>query len=446
MDGENRGEHHRAVVRALRSLEPLTGPTAAERQRIRDQILLSLETEPGEADVPGPTRTRRPNAGTTDEQTLSAAHEPTAAAESIAAADGDAVAVLDVVPEQRGRTKPADRPAPSPRGRKPGTREQKSGRREQGARPPGREAGPDSGDSRPAGRESRRRGVLAGARGRLAVAALALLALAGSLLGMSVLLARDALPGDALYGIKRTAEAASLGLTFGDEPKALKHLEFAAARIGEIETLARRYPNPSDAPVGLYLTALTDFDNDATAGSRQLITLATRSDGRVLESLRDWSAQQSSRLLHVAPQLPEAARNRQAVSRVLLDRITTRADALLARINCYQITSGSFDDIGALPATGQCDEKPAATSGTPQPSVPGTPDNSGSPTGPAVPSTPLPNAPPTPGVPPVPVPGATVSVPAPTDLPATPAVPTTEAPPLIELPPLLPGLPGIGIG
>ena len=35
--------------------------------------------------------------------------------------------------------------------------------------------------------------------------------------GMSLLLSRDALPGDALYGIKRTAESASLGLTFGDE-------------------------------------------------------------------------------------------------------------------------------------------------------------------------------------------------------------------------------------
>jgi hypothetical protein len=289
---------------------------------------------------------------------------------------------------------------------------------------------------------------MAGARGRLAVAALALLALVGSLVGMSVLLARDALPGDALYGVKRTAEAASLGLTFGDEPKALKHLEFAASRISEIETLARRYPNPEDAPVGGYLTALTDFDNDATAGSRQLITLATRTDGRLLESLRDWSAQQASRLERVASQLPEAARNRQAASHGLLNRITARADALLARMDCFQTTSGSYDDIGALPATGQCEESnPAPTSSAPQPSVPGTPDNPGSPTGgPGAPSTPLPDAEPTPGVPPVPVPGATVTVPLPTDRPTTPTTTPTDEPPLIQLPPLLPGLPSIGVG
>jgi hypothetical protein len=288
--------------------------------------------------------------------------------------------------------------------------------------------------------------VLSGVRGRMAVAAMAVLALVGSLVGMSVLLARDALPGDTLYGVKRTAEAASLGLTFGDEPKALKHLEFAAARVSEIETLARRYPNPADAPVGGYLTALTDFDNDATAGSRQLIRLATSTDGQLLESLRDWSKLQASRLRQVADQLPEAARNREIASRELLDRVTTRTDALLGRMDCDQITSGSFDDIGALPATGGCAKKTAPTSGgaTP-PTVSSTPDNPGPATGPATPSAPLPPAEPTPEAPLVPVPGATVSVPAPTTRPTSPTTTTTN-PPLIELPPLLPGLPTLSIG
>jgi hypothetical protein len=285
--------------------------------------------------------------------------------------------------------------------------------------------------------------VLAGARGRLVVAAVAVLALVGSLAGMSVLLSRDALPGDALYGVKRTAEAASLGLTFGDEPKALKHLEFAASRVSEIETLARRYPDPADAPVGGYLTAFTDFDNDAIAGSRQLVTLATNTDGRLLESLRDWSAQQASRLERVAAHLPQAARNRENASDALLDRVTARADALLARVKCSQTTSGSSDDLGPLPATGPCEEKTAApTSPGAPPTVAQTPDSSAPATGPEVPSPPIPSAQPTPAVPPVPVPGTTVPVPAPTERPSVvPSVPpTTAIPPLITLPPLLPGL------
>ncbi len=400
-------EGDRAVTRALSSLAPPTAPTAAERRRIRDRILLALDEEADEAPHPE-------------------------AVDSGAPAD-PRLTPVPAVPRQRGR--------------------------DDAARPPA-----TRGRSRPAGR---RRGVLAGARGRFAIAAVAVLALVGSLAGMSLLLARDALPGDALYGVKRTAEAAELGLTFGDEPRALKHLEFASARVGEIETLARRYPDPADAPVGGYLTALTDFETDATAGSRQLIPLATGGDGRLLESLRDWATQQAARLRAVADRLPAAARNREVATHALLDKISGRADALHARMDCFQITSGSYDDIGALPATGECERPrtqgpPTSTraptgSGRPgTPSAPGGPGGTGAtppPTGPETPSPPLPSAGPTPGIPPVPVPGATVTVPVP--VPSVTVPPTSggtgrgtpvEPPPLVELPPLLPGLPGVSIG
>lgn len=399
MDGENRGQHDRAVVRALRSLEPLTGPTAAERRRMRDRVLLALDAE-SNADDADPLAE-----ATTDE------------APTPRPVDEEPPATHTVSPRRRRARTTASRPTATRRGTRPDTA----------------------------------RGVFAGARGRFVVASLALLTLVGSLVGMSVLLARDALPGDALYGVKRTAEAASLGLTFGDESKALKHLEFAASRITEIETLARRYANPADAPVGGYLTALTDFDNDALAGTRQLIAVATRADGRLLNSLRDWSAQQTDRLRQVDDRLPSNARNRASASRALLDRITTRADALATRMDCYEITSGSFDDIGALPATAPCEKKPTTTSTEPRPGVPVTPDTTpATPTAPTTPSQQLPPAQQTPGVPPVPVPGATVSVPAPDPRSSGPSdqntPTTTTAPPLIELPPLLPGLPGLSIG
>ncbi|HET9143651.1 DUF5667 domain-containing protein, partial [Actinophytocola sp.] len=290
----------------------------------------------------------------------------------------------------------------------------------------------------------------AGLRGRFAIAAVALLALVLSLAGMSLLLARDALPGDTLYGVKRTAEAASLGLTFGDESKAVKHLEFAAARVAEIETLARRYTDPSDAPVGAFLTALSDFDNDAAAGSRQMIALATRDDGRQLEALRDWARQQATRLQAVTAGLPAPARNRAGVSLALLTRIAERADALLARMPCYQVTTGSFDEIGALPATGICERVPSAggtgptggaTGAPPGPSalptaVPGAPQQ-------PAPTAPLPGVPvpPTPGAPTNPAPGATPGLPVPN--------PTLSVPlplPPIEVPPVLPGLPGVRLG
>jgi hypothetical protein len=290
------------------------------------------------------------------------------------------------------------------------------------------------------------------------VAAVAVLALVFSLAGMSLLLARDALPGDALYGIKRTAEAASLGLTFGDESKAHKHLEFASARVTEIETLAARYGNPADAPIGGYLTALSDFDNDASAGSRQLIALATRNDGRQLQSLGAWAKQQASRLAAVSDRLPGAARNRQGATLALLDKISTRSAALIARMECYQITTGSFDDVGALPATGVCERVPGAPT---SPSVPGT--EAGRVT---LPGAPMMTTVAPPALPPAasPLPGQTTTLlPTTPGLPGGPSLPGSSPPsspipgapptiviplplPTVEVPPLLPGLPGVRIG
>jgi hypothetical protein len=306
-------------------------------------------------------------------------------------------------------------------------------------------------------RERMRQRVLAKAgpavssrRGRFAVALVAALALVFALAGMSLLLARDALPGDALYGVKRSAEAASLGLTFGDESKALKHLEFAAARVAEIETLAQRHPDPLDAPVGGYLTALTDFDTDVSQASRQLIALATRGEVQQLDSLRAWAGQQSTRLDALQPRLPNAARERKDASRQLLDKIVERSAALLARMECYQITTGASDDIGALPSTDIC-HRTTATDGT------GLPGSSSPPprVRPVAPPQPPPVQPAQPGQtqqPTPPLPSNTPQlplVPAPTPtLPSRPAAPSLpQLPvPILELPPVLPGLPAIRIG
>lgn len=310
-----------------------------------------------------------------------------------------------------------------------------------------------------------------GARGRFAVAAIAVLALVFSLAGMSLLLARDALPGDTLYAIKRTGEAASLGLTFGDEDKAFKHLQFATARITEIETLTQRYPNPADAPIGGYLSALSDFDNDASAGSRQLIALATAGDGSQLETLRSWADIQGARLEALGPRLPSAAGIRQDASVALLEKIEARAVALTARMVCYQITSGAIDDIGALPATAACERRADADllpiPGTQAGSVPGTNQPNAPSVGTAVP--PPPAQPSSPGQP---EPGSAPALTTPPPLVTVPPIlggptsPTYSTPPqsrtssaaptvslglplplpTIAVAPLVPGLPGVQLG
>ncbi|WP_169514607.1 DUF5667 domain-containing protein [Actinokineospora enzanensis] len=307
-----------------------------------------------------------------------------------------------------------------------------------------------------------------GVRGRFAVAATAALLMVFALTGMSLLLARDALPGDALYGVKRTGEAASLGLTFGDEQKAFKHLEFATARITEIETLAQRYTDPGSAPTTGYLAALGDFDNDATAGTRALTALGANAGGQPggerLEALRGWADQQGARLAALRPRLPGGTDNQVSASLTLLDRIEGRASSLLARLACYQVSSGDLDEIGTLPATGTCDPRPDAprvlvppsgteAGGSPAPDLtdPAAPPTTGPPpsrpsgqtTAPAPPRTTTP--PPLISLPPLigttkPAPGTTTTAPPLVTVPLPLPLPT------IEVPPLLPGLGGIRIG
>lgn len=299
-----------------------------------------------------------------------------------------------------------------------------------------------------------------GPRGRIAIAVGAAFCLVIALCGMTMLLSNSALPGDPLYGIRRTVESAAMSLTFGDESKGFKHLGYAADRISDIETLATRYPDTADSPSGDYLTAFADFGSDAAAGSADLTGYASSNGPDVLSQLHDWAARQAARITAVEPKLPAQAGAAASTSLTLLSRIEARATALLARTSCYTVTSGTSDDIGVLPATGPCDHPPG-----PQPAAPtvapdatlgqqtpaaGIANQPG--TGPA-PATTLAPAPPpahpvtsaAPAPPPVTSP---VQPSAPTT-PTVPGLPPITLPlplPVLRIPPLLPGLPSINIG
>ncbi len=277
-----------------------------------------------------------------------------------------------------------------------------------------------------------------GARARLAVAAAAVLCLLMSLGGMSVLLSRDALPGDPLYGIKRTTESASLGLTFDDESRALKHLEHAASRVTEMETLAERASDPA-----AQLTALTDLDADAIEGARQLTTYATSSDETALPALREWALGQYVKLGTLRPRLPEDAGRHADTTMWLLASIAQRAHDLTTRIGCSAVTSGSSDTLGPLPARDECatvvPDPNAPTSRAPS-SVRPTPSGQPAQTGSAAPSVqPTQSVLPGTGTPPA-------SKPA-TSTPQAPGKPGITIPLPLPLPSIsLPLLPGISFG
>jgi hypothetical protein len=213
-----------------------------------------------------------------------------------------------------------------------------------------------------------RRWIPEEARGRLVVAVAAALCLLMSLSGMSVLLSRDALPGDPLYSFKRTTESAELGLTFGDQPKALKHLEFASDRVNEIQIMASQADAAGNWSGGQakFRRALDDFDSDATAGARLLTGLALSGHSDSLPALRGWAEQQKTRLATLQSALPLPISARLDSTLGLLGRIVARASALSHRSShCVTTTSGTRDDLGLLPAGDACKRTPPVDGSSP---------------------------------------------------------------------------------
>ncbi|WP_290054503.1 DUF5667 domain-containing protein [Amycolatopsis solani] len=263
--------------------------------------------------------------------------------------------------------------------------------------------------------------------------------------GLTLVLSRNALPGDALYGVKRAGESTALGLTFGDQAKAQKHLEFATNRITELGELAEAGASPAD-----YRTAYDDFAADLKAGVSQLAAVATSDSGgaQALADVRLWARNQAARL--ASQPLPADAAPVFGDVRDLLGKVQERTSGLVARLNCYEITTGTSDDLGLLPATGECTARPAPAAGEQPSSAPASP-SSGESTAPVVTGTQLPpsDAAATPGIP-APTGGVTpppVYGGQPTTTTRPPSTtPTTSSPPLVSIPPLLPGLPPIVIG
>ncbi|SFQ40887.1 hypothetical protein SAMN05421810_10717 [Amycolatopsis arida] len=287
-------------------------------------------------------------------------------------------------------------------------------------------------------------------RRRLPVlAAAACLVLA--LLGLGALLSEHALPGEPLYDVKRLREAAAVQLTFDAEARALRRLEHAENRLDELDLLTQR---PGDTTSG-FAVALADFDADTRAAVAGLIAVATSSDGQQLAALRAWAERQAERLAALRPALPADLAHQHADATGLLTRVGERASALAGRMDCYQITSGQADELGALPFPGACGRPTDPPAGAPPPRTPA-PHESAVPslrvTEPADAARLTTNTPSIPSPAPSPsesgyTPRQWVPAPPPDAVPR-PRLPDSvpDPPAVVSVPPVLPGLPEIRVG
>ena len=272
-------------------------------------------------------------------------------------------------------------------------------------------------------------------------------------------------PGDALYGLKRGTEQTQLALAGDGRGETL--LDLASTRLDEVRALVAEEANAlsADAPTGpvqvtvlaagadpeLVVSTLATMDQQTTEGAAWLAERAvTTQDGKPLDLLAGWAAEQSAELAALRPDMPAAADGAALDSLALLSDVRTRAGGLGSALDCAggPATIGS-DQLGPVPGLCLPDTTNggAPGGGSPEGGVPGEVGGpgTGTPTdGPtvAVPENPSPSVP-SPSVPSLG--GSDPGLPG-TGRPGGGLIPPLPSPPPVTGNDLLPPLPLPGTG
>lgn len=154
----------------------------------------------------------------------------------------------------------------------------------------------------------------------------------------------NAVPGDALYGMKRSTERAQLALTSSDISRGQLFLDFARTRLAEAAALR----GDRDG----YSAVLDDMDADTRQGVRLLTTAAVqRSDPAALDAVNSFLTGQRRAVGGLLDDGTRADRERTRRSLALLDAVRKRSDALRAAIACGLPAPAGSDTLGPAPAT-----------------------------------------------------------------------------------------------
>jgi hypothetical protein len=166
-----------------------------------------------------------------------------------------------------------------------------------------------------------------GARERRLVAAASAVVLIGGTASMAAA-AQQALPGEALYPIKRGLERAEAGLSVSTAGKGRDLLHQANDRLDEVEGLLAGGSVISDAQVP---QTLEDFSAQAREGSGLLLTSYRDSqDPAAIDAVREFTSHGIAMLQDLARTAPPDAQEELAAAALALRDIDARANALCA--------------------------------------------------------------------------------------------------------------------
>jgi Domain of unknown function (DUF5667) len=150
----------------------------------------------------------------------------------------------------------------------------------------------------------------------------------------------DAIPGDKLYGVKRSTEKAQLALAGSEVTRGQLYLEFARTRLNEATAVG-------DDPAGL-TAVLGDMDDETRQGVRLLTTAAAdRRDTAGLDVIDAFVDQQSAGLRALKDDLGTDAVARVNESLELLKEIRERSADL--RLTVKDCGGGNLDQLGPRP-------------------------------------------------------------------------------------------------
>ncbi|RAO11682.1 DUF5667 domain-containing protein [Micromonospora noduli] len=154
----------------------------------------------------------------------------------------------------------------------------------------------------------------------------------------------NAVPGDALYGMKRSTERAQLALASSDISRGQLFLDFARTRVGEAAKLR-------GDRIG-YSAVLDDMDADSRQGVRLLTSAAVqRAEPGSLDTLNTFVSSQRRAVRGLLDGSTRVDRERTQRSLVLLDSIRERSDDLRAAIACGLPAPTVSDALGPNPST-----------------------------------------------------------------------------------------------
>jgi len=210
---------------------------------------------------------------------------------------------------------------------------------------------------------TRRRSLIGhGSRARGAI-------VAGALLGTLVLsgiavASEDSMPGDPLYGVKRSTERAELAFAGSDIGRGQLHLEFARTRLAEAKEVSG---------AANFRRALDDMDGDTRQGVKLLTTAAVdRKDPAALDAVDTFVRAQQRDIGQVLDKVGGDSRGRLLGSLDLLERVATRAQQLRETLTCGITASNGSDALGPRPGSCSTGGSPTTrpTPGTRDPAKP----------------------------------------------------------------------------